>query len=166
MSPVAAKRHTTANRAAQEASAGAFGEQMRVARRTRGLTLREVSERTGISITYLSDLERGSLTNPTLDKLVLIARALRVPIAQLVGADEETDPDTSKIPDALTELSSMPQFRDAVAVEARRWRTTPAIVEREWLKVLQRISVLGHRPGEAFDYLFVFEAARRAIEGH
>jgi XRE family transcriptional regulator, regulator of sulfur utilization len=161
MSPVAPKLHPAA---AVEPGGSEFGERMRTARRTRGLTLREVSEATGISVTYLSDLERGTLTNPTLDKLVLIGRALKVPIAQLVGADEEVEADTPEIPDALAGLTRMPQFREAIAVEAKRWRTTPAVVEREWLKALQRISVLGHRPRETYDYLFVFEAARRAIE--
>src|SRR3546814_17027158 len=41
----------------------------------RGLTLREVSERSGVSIPYLSDLERGVLVNPTLDTLKKIARS-------------------------------------------------------------------------------------------
>jgi transcriptional regulator with XRE-family HTH domain len=164
MSPVAPKPRKAAAETAPEATATEFGERMRAARRTQGLTLREVSEATGISITYLSDLERGTLTNPTLDKLVLITRVLHVPIAQLVGAEEGPQPVGSEIPDALSELTSMPQFKDAIATQAKRWRTTPAIVEQEWIRVLQRVSVLGHRPRESFDYLFVFEAARRAIE--
>jgi transcriptional regulator with XRE-family HTH domain len=137
---------------------------MRIARRTRSLTLREVSEATGVSITYLSDLERGALTNPTLDKLIVIARVLEVPLAHLVGADDEAEPARSVISSALLELTRMPQFREAISLEAKRWRTTQPIVEQEWLRSLQGISVLGHRPSEAFDYLFVFEAARRAIE--
>jgi transcriptional regulator with XRE-family HTH domain len=164
MSPVAPKLRNAASTVPAGEGASEFGERMRIARRTRGLTLREVSEATGISITYLSDLERGTLANPTLDKLVLIGRALQVPIAQLVGADEEVGTDASEIPDALAGLTSMPQFSEAIALEAKRWRTTPAVVEREWLNALQRISVLGHRPRDTFDYLFVFEAARRAIE--
>lgn len=164
MNPVPPKSRTAAAKAPAEAGTSEFGERMRAARRSRGLTLREVSAATGVSITYLSDLERGTLTNPTLDKLVLIARAVKVPIAQLVGADEEADADVPVMAEALTELRGMPQFKEGIAEQAKRWKTTPAVVEGEWLQALQRISVLGHRPREAFDYLFVFEAVRRAIE--
>lgn len=163
MTPATPKSRGAAPKSA-DAAATEFGERMRSARRTRGLTLREVSEGTGISITYLSDLERGALANPTLDKLVLIAKTLGVTIADLLGADEGAQPGGDEVPAALQELSATPQFQEAVASEAKRWRTTPAVVEREWISALQRIDVLGHRPRDFFDYLFVFEAIRRALE--
>ena len=46
-----------------QAAAEAFGARLKSARNAEGLTLREVSERSGLSITYLSDLERGELQN-------------------------------------------------------------------------------------------------------
>ena len=149
---------------ASELAGDRFGDRLRAARRRQDLTLREVSERTGTSITYLSDLERGVLANPTLDKLVLIARGLGVSINELLGEPVPNGENTERTPASLMEFSKMPQFREAVATEAKRWRTSPDALCREWLKTLERVSVDGRRPKEPLDYMFIFEAIRRAVE--
>lgn len=159
-----AKTKTGSKESAEPTSANEFGSRLRTARKSRDMTLRDVSEATNISITYLSDLERGALANPTLDKLVVIARTLGVPVADLVGAEEKFNEGDGVIPTPLQELRKMPQFINAVAEEAKRWRASPELVESEWIRQLCAVSVMGHRPSDAYDYLFIFEAVRRAIE--
>src|SRR6266516_6063329 len=66
-----------------------FGARLRRARSDRGQTLRDVSVASGISIAYLSDLERGVLVNPTLDTLRSVGKALGVSLNELLGVDEE-----------------------------------------------------------------------------
>ena len=54
-----------------------MGAEIRKLRKARKLTLQELSEATGISLSYLSEIERG-LTNPTVEAMEAIASALRV----------------------------------------------------------------------------------------
>ncbi len=60
----------------------AVGREMRRWRRTRDLTLAVVSERSGLNIGYLSQIENDKAV-PSLDALVAIAVALDVPVAWL-----------------------------------------------------------------------------------
>jgi len=69
----------------------AVGPRLRALRRERGLTLEALSAETGISISGLSRLEAGK-RRPTLDLLIPLARAHRVPLDQLVDAPATGDP--------------------------------------------------------------------------
>jgi mannose-6-phosphate isomerase-like protein (cupin superfamily)/ribosome-binding protein aMBF1 (putative translation factor) len=68
-----------------------IGPRLRSLRRGRGLTLEALSATTGISVSALSRLESGK-RRPTLDLLVPLARAHRVPLDQLVAAPATGDP--------------------------------------------------------------------------
>jgi len=67
------------------------GSRLRAMRAQRGITLVEVSERTGISKSTLSRLENGQ-RRPTLELLLLLAQTYRVPLDDLVGAPDVGDP--------------------------------------------------------------------------
>jgi transcriptional regulator with XRE-family HTH domain len=62
-----------------------FGERIRNWRNARGVSLRELAERSGVSAPMLSQVERGE-TSPTLAVLFRIAGGLGVEVGQLVGA--------------------------------------------------------------------------------
>lgn len=51
-------------------------------RQLRNMTLRELSKRTGISVGYLSEIERNE-KKPNFDYMVLIAKALNVQLEDL-----------------------------------------------------------------------------------
>ncbi len=53
-----------------------YHNKMREIRLKRGITLEVLSQKTGISIGYLSHLERGSRTNPSIKIMDRIAYAL------------------------------------------------------------------------------------------
>jgi len=59
-----------------------LGSRIRDHRRNRGLTLIELSQKTGLSASYLSRIERG-VTSPSLKSLVLLARTFGKTIAEL-----------------------------------------------------------------------------------
>lgn len=61
-----------------------LGEAVRAARQGRALTLRQLAEESGLSIRFLSDLERGK-GNISIAKLAQVSRALDVPLADLVA---------------------------------------------------------------------------------
>lgn len=69
----------------------AVGPRLKDARNGRDLTLVEVSEQSGISVSTLSRLEAG-LRRPTLEHLLPLARIYRVPLDDLVGAPASGDP--------------------------------------------------------------------------
>lgn len=58
------------------------GGEVRRWRQTRGLTLAQVGDRSGLNVGYLSQIENGKAI-PSLDALVAIATALEVPLAWL-----------------------------------------------------------------------------------
>jgi transcriptional regulator with XRE-family HTH domain len=69
----------------------AVGPRLRVLRQERGMTLAGLSESTGISVSTLSRLESGQ-RRATLELLLPLARAYRVPLDELVGAPQTGDP--------------------------------------------------------------------------
>jgi transcriptional regulator with XRE-family HTH domain len=69
-----------------------IGQRLRELRRLRRLSLEELASRTGLSIGFLSQIERG-LSSPTLRVLAAVADALGVAISELFPADSpRTDP--------------------------------------------------------------------------
>lgn len=69
----------------------AVGPRLRELRRTRGTTLAQLSETTGISLSTLSRLESGQ-RKPTLELLLPLAKAYGVQLDELVGAPPTGDP--------------------------------------------------------------------------
>lgn len=53
-----------------------YHNRMKEIRKERGMTLEELSQKTGISVGYLSHLERGTRDNPTICIMDKIAYAL------------------------------------------------------------------------------------------
>lgn len=73
--------------------AGETGIKQRVGRRVhalrteQGLTLRQLADRSGLSLRFASQLDRGQ-ANISIERLEQVARALRVPLASLVAEEE------------------------------------------------------------------------------
>lgn len=70
-----------------EAARIGLGDKIRMARQEKGLSLKDLSAKTGISFTYLSEIERGVL-HPAVDTLGKIAAALEVPLSMLLSHNE------------------------------------------------------------------------------
>jgi transcriptional regulator with XRE-family HTH domain len=73
------------------AALDAVGPRLKRLRSQRGITLTELSQTTGISKSTLSRLETGQ-RRPSLELLLPLAQAYRVPLDELVGAPEVGDP--------------------------------------------------------------------------
>jgi len=76
-----------ASRAHEEATPPAVGVRVRELREARGLSLRALSDRCGLSINAISLIERGR-SSPTVSSLHALAAALGVPIVDLFQAAE------------------------------------------------------------------------------
>lgn len=62
-----------------------LGERLAWARNQQGMILQQVSERSGLAIGYISQLEKGAKKNPTISALERLAKALNVSVAFLLG---------------------------------------------------------------------------------
>ena len=100
---------------------------LRARRRSLGLTLAEVAEAAGLSMTYLSNIERGR-GNPTLDVLTRIAATLEVDVGALLGdwvpsaPNEPIDVVMASAPRSLLNFSRSEHFGRAVERLAQRRR--------------------------------------------
>jgi transcriptional regulator with XRE-family HTH domain len=64
---------------------GGFGRVLRALRKTKGLGLRELAKNADVPPGYLAELEGGKKKNPSLDVLKKLAKALGVPVTELLG---------------------------------------------------------------------------------
>lgn len=63
----------------------AFGRRVRELRKARGFSQEELAHRAGLHYTYVGGIERGE-RNPALINIGRIARALKVPVAELFAS--------------------------------------------------------------------------------
>ncbi len=142
------------------------GPRLKRMRSQRGITLADLSERTGISKSTLSRLETGQ-RRPSLELLLPLAQTYRVPLDDLVGAPEVGDPRIRLKPRRVNGRTVLPLTQQPGGVQA--WKIIiPATQSHpkprvhdgyEWLYVLAgRIRlVLGDRDlvlgvGEAAEF--------------
>lgn len=62
-----------------------MGERLAWARNQQAMILQQVSDRSGLAIGYISQLEKGAKVNPTIDALNRLAKALGVSVAFILG---------------------------------------------------------------------------------
>jgi transcriptional regulator with XRE-family HTH domain len=68
----------------------ALGAAIRKVRQERGLTQRQLAAKADVEPTWISRLENGS-ANPSIATLRRIAKALKLPLPELIALSEETD---------------------------------------------------------------------------
>jgi transcriptional regulator with XRE-family HTH domain len=130
------------------------GPRLREVRAHRGWTLTSVAERTGISKSTLSRLESGQ-RRPSLELLLPLAQAYRVPLDDLVGAPEVGDPRIRLKPHSRKGRTVVPLSRQPGGVQA--WKVVIPITQAtpelrshsgyEWMYVLSgrlRLLLDGH----------------------
>ncbi|MEU4725564.1 XRE family transcriptional regulator [Nonomuraea dietziae] len=142
------------------------GPRLKRLRTERGLTLTVLAEATGISKSTLSRLESGQ-RRPSLELLLPIAHAMRVPLDELIGEPEVEDPRVRGVPVSRDGQTVIPLTRQPGGLQA--WKTIiPADHDEpdlcthdgyEWLYVLAgrvRLVLAEHDlllgPGEAAEF--------------
>ncbi|MEP7179452.1 MAG: cupin domain-containing protein [Pseudonocardiales bacterium] len=93
------------------------GQRLKRLRRQRRITLTALAETTGISKSTLSRLETGQ-RRPTLDVLLALSRTYRVPLDDLVGAPEVSDPRIRLRPDRVKGRTVIPLTRQSDGMQA------------------------------------------------
>ena len=148
------------------AAADHVGPRLQQLRKQRRITLTALAEQTGISKSTLSRLETGQ-RRPTLELLLALSRAYRVPLDDLVAAPDVGDPRIRLKPNRLNGRTVIPLTRQPDGVQA--WKvvipTTKVEPEprshdgHEWIYVLsgRMRLVLGEQdwilgPGEVAEF--------------
>jgi transcriptional regulator with XRE-family HTH domain len=132
----------------------AVGPRLRAVRAKRGLTLAEVAETTGISVSTLSRLESGG-RRPNLELLLPLAGAYAVPLDELVGAPQTGDPRIHLRPMRRHDRTIIPLSRRSGGLRAFK-ELIPAgpVVEPGEQKV-----------HEGYDWIYVLSGRLRLVLG-
>jgi transcriptional regulator with XRE-family HTH domain len=101
-----------------------LGARLRATRKRQGYTLADVGERTGLSVSFLSDIERGR-TRPSLDTLEKLATCYQLTISDLLeGADADALASNTGYPpgfeDFFKETEVEPELVDLLMKVERR----------------------------------------------
>ena len=122
---------------------GSLGERVRRRRKQLGLTAKELAETSGVSPSYISQLEHGRQDRPSLEVLGAIAATLGVNTSELLGEV------LTIVPDVET-----PPTLAALAEELGLDSATTAM--------LAGIHIDGHRPTTREGWLLILLAIRHA----
>jgi transcriptional regulator with XRE-family HTH domain len=103
----------------------------------------------GLSLTYLSDVERDR-TRPSIKTLMRIAQVLGVTVGDLIeGVEDLGGVSDEALPAGLGELRADPEWRESV--------------DEAWVRTLMRVDYRGQRPQTKEEWLELFLALRRIL---
>ena len=138
--------------ASVEAAVEGAGRRLRAVRNQRGMTLTAVAGQTGISKSTLSRLENGQ-RRPTLELLLALSVAYRVPLDDLVGAPDVGDPRIRLRPGRVKGRTVIPLTRQPGGVQA--WKIVVPVdnVEPE------------PRTHEGYEWIYVLSGQVRLVLG-
>jgi transcriptional regulator with XRE-family HTH domain len=132
----------------------AVGPRLRKLRQERDVTLAQLSESTGISVSTLSRLESGG-RRPTLELLLPLARAHQVPLDELVDAPPTGDPRIHPRPVTRNGVTTIPLTRRPGGLQA--------------VKLVYPARWPGREPEqkshEGYDWLYVLSGRLRLLLG-
>jgi transcriptional regulator with XRE-family HTH domain len=133
----------------------AVGPRLRALRQQRGSTLAQLSEVTGISVSTLSRLESGQ-RRPTLELLLLLARAHQVQLDELVDAPATGDPRVHTRPFQRHGMTFLPLTRRPGGLQAYKM----VIPGRDW-----STGVPEQQVHEGYEWLYVLSGRLRLLLG-
>jgi transcriptional regulator with XRE-family HTH domain len=129
---------------------GAVGPRLRALRQKRGASLTQLSESTGISVSTLSRLESGR-RRPTLELLLLLARAHQVQLDELVDAPVTGDPRIHPRPVSFRGMTVLPLTRRPGGIQAFKM-----IIPPNWPTVDRELQV-----HEGYEWFYVMSGRLR-----
>jgi transcriptional regulator with XRE-family HTH domain len=120
-----------------------LGVRLRQLREAKGWSLTDLSERAGVSRSYLAQIESGE-SIPTQVKIMQLANALGALPSQLMG--EEPDPDNLNIPEGLRKFAQSANLGSAE------------------VQMLARIEYRGKRPSTPEEWKLLYNVIKGMLE--
>lgn len=131
-----------------------LGERIRELRRQRDETLLELGEGTGLSISYLSDIERGR-TSPSIQTLQSLADHFGLSVTDLLaGVDFAGEKTPLSLPPSLLELIQDDDLLETLGGE----------LDEDWVHLLARIDLRGQRPSSKSEWLELYLSLKQILE--
>lgn len=132
----------------------AVGPRLRALRQRRGMTLADLSAATDISVSTLSRLESGQ-RRPSLELLLPLARAHRVPLDELIGAPASGDPRIHAQPFTRNGMTFLPLTRRPGGLQAYK-----VVIPASWAHQEPELQV-----HEGYEWLYVLSGQVRLVLG-
>jgi len=130
-----------------------IGEKIRKIRRRNGLTLKKISEKTGISVSMISKIETAQ-SSPPISTYTNIASALEISLGDLIVNDVQ-EPDISIVRSTeRTIISRGPYIGSPLAFKKSKKKMEPFIIN---YTVLKKIPVIFQHENE--EIIFVIKGA-------
>lgn len=107
----------------------AIGKRVRRLRKHLGISQRMLSERAGISDSYISQLESGKIPNPTITQLRKVANGLKATLEEITGGEL---PDDAVIGKSDVELRADEITRKLLALPDEAMKRVEAYLNYEW----------------------------------
>jgi transcriptional regulator with XRE-family HTH domain len=125
-------------------------DRMKEVRTAHDLTLKGLAARTDLSVSYLSDIERGR-TTPSLGTIETLSAALGMTVIDLLtGVDFAGELTEASLPPGLDELLEDTEYGHEI---------TP-----EWIAMLSKIQLQGRRPQSKREWLELYLHLKRILE--
>lgn len=127
-----------------------LGERIRELRNIKGEKLKEISNGTELSVSYLSDIERGR-TNPSLQTLETLANHFEISITDLLSGVEFAGIQTENaLPPGLSDLLNDEELGEEI--------------DDSWVELLVKINLRGKRPQTKLQWLELYLSLKRILE--
>jgi transcriptional regulator with XRE-family HTH domain len=124
-------------------------ERVRELRLSGGLTLKDLAAQSGLSISYLSDIERGR-TTPSINTIESLAKAFNLSVADLLmSVDFVGEQTAAGLPPSLRELIEDDEFN----IE----------LDEHWISLLNKIELRGSRPQSKREWMELYLHLRRIL---
>jgi len=127
-----------------------LGQRIRELRKRKGETLKETSIGTELSVSYLSDIERGR-TNPSLQTLETLANHFSITVTDVITSVEFAGQQTENaLPPGLADLLNDDEFGEEI--------------DDSWIELLAKINLRGKRPQTKLQWLELYLSLKRILE--
>jgi len=128
-----------------------LGSLLQKLRLERQLSISELASKAGLSKGYLSQLERGDASNPSMEALRKLASALDVALSVFLGEETESGKESYRLPKSLLAFA-----------EKAREQGKP--VTAKDLEMLSRVQYRGRHPSKPEDWAYLYETIKRIIK--
>ncbi len=126
-----------------------LGERLRRIRKENKLTLKDLSQLAGLSVPYLSDLERA-VVNPSIDTLQKVAKAYHMTVKDLLSGVEELGESTS---------TTYPEGFEAFLKDFESIYK----IDEDWKELLMKINFRGRQPSSSREWLELYLSLSRIL---